>query len=100
MRSKELGQRLSANVIFEAVIEQGAEVRSPFAEIIVDVDDGEAFIAGTSRERSEALGHRKCVLKELLAAIELQVVDDVDDEKNDCRFFGDVAVEVVVLRGH
>lgn len=77
-----------------------AEIGAPFAEIVVDVDDGDFGGAGAFYEFGEAVCHRTGMAIEQFAVLPLHVVDDVYEEEGDGGFVGDVAVEVGVAGGH
>src|SRR5437763_850292 len=74
--------------------------RLPLAEVVVDIDDGYARRLRAPLQNGELLGHRQGVPEKLLAALELKVVDNVNQKQRHVRLVWHVAVQVFVLRGH
>src|SRR5205085_2573950 len=97
---QEFGDGFAAHAIFEAVVENLFEVRLPLAEIVVDVDNGDARLLRAPLQHRELLGHRQGVPEKLLAALELKVVDNVNQKQRHVRLVRHVAVQVFILRGH
>ena len=97
---EQFGDGFAARALFQAVVENLFEVRLPLAEVVVDVDDGDARLLRATLQHRELLGHRQRLSQKFLAALELKVVDNVNQKQRHVRLVRHVAVQVFVLRGH
>jgi hypothetical protein len=68
------------------------KVRPPFSEIVIRIDDSDTRLAGRIRQKSERLRHREGALGKLISARKLETVDDVDQQEDDVRPVGSIAV--------
>jgi hypothetical protein len=86
--------RLAADAVVQAVGDQGAEVRAPAAEVVVDIDDRNAGAPSLAGQGGDPPGDAHGRLQQTLAALELEVVDDVDQKERRAGVVGDVAVQI------
>ena len=92
-----LYKRPSADVLAKAVLNDLFEVRLPPAEIIVDVDGGNAQALHTLLERGNGAGHRERLFEKFIAARELEIVDQIDEQKRRVMVIGSAAMQIVLL---
>src|SRR5438874_8113309 len=83
--AQQLRYGFAAHALFQTVVENLFEVRLPLAEVVVDIDDGYARRLRAPLQHRELLGHRQGVPEKLLAALELKVVDNVDQKQRHVR---------------
>ena len=98
--AEQLDDGPAAHAILEAVVDLGAEVRSPAAEVVVDVDCRNAALMGARLEGRDLPGHGQRMAQELVALGKLKVIDHVDQQQGDAGLVWSVAVQVFIFRGH
>ena len=95
-----LDDRLAAHAVALAMGEQRPKVRAPAPEVVVDVDGGDGRGPQAPLEGGQTLGHGQRMGEQRVAALEFEVVDDVDQQQDDRCVVRRVAVEVGVLGRH
>ena len=91
--------RLAARALPPATRRQPPEVRLPAAVVVVDVDRRDARALRSRAQPGEPARHRHRVPDEALAARELEVVDNVEQQERHGGVIRHHAVEVGVPRG-
>jgi cyanate lyase len=91
---EQLGDRLAAHVVLQHVLEQRAEIRAPSAEVVVAVDHWNPRLFRAPAQRGGGPRRRQRLRQELVAAVELQVVDPVDQQQRGRAPVRRVAVQV------
>src|SRR2546423_15078174 len=69
---------LTARIVIQTMRNQLLEIRSPLAEVVINVNGRNARAAAALLERGNSLRRRQCVSQEFGATFKLKVVDDVD----------------------
>jgi len=87
-----------ANTILQTVLHDAAEVRLPAAEIVVDVDDRYACLLRATLQSQDTPRHRHRLRDQWLGALELEIVDHINEQQDDSRRFRYVAVQVGVFQ--
>jgi len=100
VRPQQLDERASRHSVLETVTDDLAKVRSPLPVVVVDVDRRDAGGPGAALQLAEAPRHRERVGEERLPAVEVEVVDDVEQQQRDGRLVRDHPVEIFVAGGH
>ena len=95
-----LGQWWSPNPIVETVGEQLGDIRLPPPEMIIHRDGRDAGVFGTPFQRCDLRCHRQGVGEQDLAAVELQIVEDVDEEPRDSGVIRSIAVQILLRSQH
>jgi hypothetical protein len=62
-------------------VECSAKIRAPLAKVVVAIDHGHARCAGSSAQTQQRPKRARGIPREDLAAVELEVVDNVDNQK-------------------
>ena len=91
---------LAADAVFQAMRHLGLEVAPPAAEVVVDVDDGNAGAAGLRLEFGDPFRHGFGEPLEWVALGEFEIVDDVDQEQSDGAALGLAAVQITAALVH
>ena len=76
------------------------EVRLPAAEVVVDVEGGNAGGPAAPLEGIDLCAATSAVRQEQFAAGELHVINDVDQQQSDFRILRYATMQVRVLCGH
>lgn len=91
-RRQELRERLAANAIVEAVLDDFAEIAAPAPEVIVGVNHRHARSPGACLEARDAARGRQHVRQQRFPALPFQVVDHVDDQQRSAEAVRGVAI--------
>jgi len=81
------------HAILKAVLDLDAEVGLPAAEVVVDIDGGDARLPGPPLQRQDIASHRQGMPEALSPLREFEVIDDVDQEQGGRGLLRRVAVE-------
>src|SRR5205085_6095867 len=103
IRLQELDDRLATHSIVQTMTDQLAQIRLPFPEVVVDVDDGNACLLGSPLQRGNLLSHRQRMFEKRLCLFwrfKLEIVDQVNQQQGGRGVVRNVAVQVLVFRGH
>ena len=98
-RPQDPRDRLARHAIVEAVLDDGAEVGLPAAEVVVDVDRGNLRGARAPLQRGNPRRHRDGLPHERPGTVEVHGVDDVDEQQRGRRIVGNVAMQVSISGG-
>jgi len=75
----------------QAVLQQLFGIRPPLAEIVVDIDRGDACRASPLFEARKRRRNREPPFEDLFSIRELEMIDHIDEKERDARFMADVA---------
>src|SRR5689334_4041546 len=76
------------------MIEQRSEVRPPLSEVVVGIDDRHTPVSGDSKERGYLFGGAERRRQKRRGALEVEVIDDVDEQNRKLTLVRCVAVKV------
>jgi len=66
---------------YQAAVHQALRIRTPLAEIIVNVDGGNTCMPAPTLEFGQTISHWQCVFQDLITVGELEMIDDVNEDE-------------------
>jgi hypothetical protein len=78
----------------ERMGEYSSEIRTPFSEVVIGVDDRNAQAARTPLQAGERLHGTQCIPEQRIAVFKAEVVDDIDQQQCHAATVRDIAMEI------
>src|SRR4051794_12634813 len=83
IRLEQLHDCAPSNRVVEAMVEKHAKVGAPLAEVVIAIDHGYARLPRAQAQRRGCPCGRQRTWQQLFAAVELEVIDPIDEEQRD-----------------